>query len=162
MPDHIPFLSSTMQVLPEWIDYNNHLNMAYYHVLLDRGADEAFALMGMDAAYPETRGFTTYSAEFRIQYLRELHVGAKVRVGFQLLDADEKRFHFCQWLLHEDGWVSAVGEGIGLHIDQSGPRVAPFPADIAEKVAQLKAAHAAYERPDFVGRTIGLTPKPKA
>ena len=25
-----PFLSSPMEVRPEWIDYNGHLNMAYY------------------------------------------------------------------------------------------------------------------------------------
>ena len=31
-----PFVSSVMRVEPAWIDYNGHLNMAYYNVLLDR------------------------------------------------------------------------------------------------------------------------------
>ena len=35
-----PFVSSIMKVEPAWIDYNGHLNMAYYNVLFDRGADE--------------------------------------------------------------------------------------------------------------------------
>ena len=36
-----PFVSSVMRVEPGWIDYNGHLNMAYYHVLFDRAVDEA-------------------------------------------------------------------------------------------------------------------------
>ena len=28
-----PFVSSRMKVEPAWIDYNGHLNMAYYNVL---------------------------------------------------------------------------------------------------------------------------------
>ena len=157
MTANIPFLSSTMEIVPAWIDYNNHLNMAYYHVLLDRGADQAFALMGIDETYTATRGFTSYAAEYRLQYRRELHLGDTVRVGFQLLEVDDKRFHFCQWLLHQDGWVAAQGEGVGLHIDPNGPRVVPFPADIAAKVAALQAKHASHPIPDFVGRRIGLT-----
>ena len=30
-----PFVSSVMRVEPQWIDYNGHLNMAYYNVLFD-------------------------------------------------------------------------------------------------------------------------------
>ncbi|WP_373050732.1 thioesterase family protein [Thalassovita aquimarina] len=154
-----PFMSSLQEVLPEWIDYNGHLNMAYYNVLFDRGADEAFAQMGFGPEYAAERKMTTYSAEFHVRYLRELHEGDKVRVAFQLLDADDKRFHFCQWLYHEDGWLSATGEGLGLHIDMSGPRVAPYPQDVADKVAALKEAHAGLPVPDFVGKPIGIRRK---
>ena len=27
-----PFVSSTMRIEPAWIDYNGHMNMAYFHV----------------------------------------------------------------------------------------------------------------------------------
>ena len=46
-----PFLSSVMQIEPQWIDYNGHLNMAYYNVLFDRAGDEAFDLLGCGAGY---------------------------------------------------------------------------------------------------------------
>lgn len=151
-----PFLSSEMEVLPEWIDYNGHLNMAYYNVLFDRGVDEAFILMGFGPDYAATRKHTTYTADFRVRYLREIHVGNKVRVGFQLLDSDSKKFHFAQWLYHEDGWVSATGEGVTLHVDMSGPRVAPYPDDVAEKVQAMLDAHKDLPRPDFVGLPLGI------
>ena len=40
-----PFVSSVMRVEEAWIDYNGHLNMAYYNVLFDRAVDEAYELI---------------------------------------------------------------------------------------------------------------------
>src|SRR5690606_40814382 len=37
-----PFVSSTMRAEAHWIDYNGHLNAAYYNVFFDRAVDEAF------------------------------------------------------------------------------------------------------------------------
>jgi hypothetical protein len=31
-----PFVSSVMRIEPHWIDYNGHLNMAYYNVQMPR------------------------------------------------------------------------------------------------------------------------------
>ncbi len=51
-----PFVSSVMTVDPAWIDYNGHLNMAYYNVLIDRAVDEAFFLVGLGPDYARVRG----------------------------------------------------------------------------------------------------------
>ena len=51
-----PFVSSVMRVEPGWIDYNGHLNMAYYNVLFDRAVDEAFDLLGCGVAYAKADG----------------------------------------------------------------------------------------------------------
>lgn len=151
-----PFTSPQMRVLPEWIDYNGHLNMAYYNVLFDQGAESFFHVHFFGPEYRRDRGFTTFSAEFHVCYLRELHEGDAVFVTTQLLDFDAKRFHFYQELRHEDGWLSATGEGLGLHIDQSGPRVAAIPDDIRQKLDAVMGAHAALPRPDRAGRRIGI------
>lgn len=153
------FWSSWMDIQPEWIDYNGHLNMAYYSVLFDRSVDEAFLAMGLGPDYAKTRRHTTYSAEFHICYVRELHLGSRVRGSFQLVDHDEKRLHCYQELFHEDGWLAATGETLVLHIDMSGPKVAPFPPDVAEKVAAMRAAHAGLPRPGRAGRGIGIARK---
>ena len=154
-----PYLSRLMDIDPAWIDYNGHLNMAYYNVLFDHGVDEVWDALGFGPDYRETRGFSTFSAEFHICYLRELHLGSRVRASFQLLAHDEKRFHFYQELIHEDGWVSATGEGLALHIDMSGPRVAPMPADILANVSKLASEHATLPRPERVGRQMGIPGK---
>src|SRR5262249_11830482 len=67
-----PFVSSLMRVEPGWIDYNGHLNMAYYNVLFDRAVDEALELIGCGLDYVETRKQSCFTAEVHVRYLREL------------------------------------------------------------------------------------------
>jgi len=151
-----PFRSSIMTVKPEWIDYNGHLNMAYYNVLFDQAADEVYELLGFGPDYHAATGNTTYVAEFHLSYVRELHVNDPVTVTFHLVDHDAKRFHSYQEIWHQDGWLAATGEALTLHVDQSGPRVAPMSQGILDKVAALGAAHAALPRPARVGASIGI------
>ncbi|EDQ05308.1 L-carnitine dehydrogenase [Sulfitobacter indolifex] len=153
-----PFRSSEMKVLPEWIDFNGHLNMAYYNVLFDQGVDQAYAQIGFGPDYQRS-GCTTYVAEFHVCYLRELHEGDSVYTTLQLLDYDEKRFHSFQQLWHSDGWLAATGEGLTLHVDQSGPRVAPMPEAVLAKLDKMHRAHATLPKPTQAGRSIGIRPK---
>ena len=125
-----PFVSSVMKVEPAWIDYNGHLNMAYYNVLFDRAVDEVFELLGCGADYVK-KGFSTFTAEVHVRYLRELHAGDPVRVTFQLLDYDPKRMHYFEQLFHaEEGWVSATSENMSLHVDMAAKKAAPFPPEV--------------------------------
>ena len=108
-----PFTSSVMEVEPQWIDHNGHMNMAYYNVLFDRCADEAYALMGFGPDYIKTRGHSTFTAEFHICYVRELHLGAQVRCTFQLIAHDEKRFSHLSGAVAR-GWLAGRdGRGVG-------------------------------------------------
>ncbi len=154
-----PLVSRVQSIEEQWIDYNGHLNMAYYNVLFDRGADEAFEAMGMGPSYAAERRLTTYTAELHVCYVRELHLGDKVTVSFQMIDHDEKRFHTFQELHHVDGWLAATAEVLTLHVDMSGPKVAPFPPDVKEKVEAMQAAHAELPIPERVGRSIGIRRK---
>ena len=150
-----PTRSTPLTVRPEWIDFNGHLNMAYYSVLFDQAVDQLYPWIGFGPAYQRT-GFTTYVAEWHICYLRELHAGDEVVVDFRLIDYDAKRFHSYQELRHVDGWLAAVAEGLTLHVDQSGPRVAPMPEAILEQLGKLHDAQKDQPRPDRLGRTIGI------
>lgn len=149
------FRSAERRIKPDWLDYNGHMNMAYYAVLFDEAADELYPYIGFGPEYQKT-GFTTYTAEFHICYLRELHLNDRVTVTLQMLDFDEKRFHTYQEIWHEDGWCAATGESMGLHVDQSGPHVAPMPEHILEKLKSLRDAHAHLPTPDRAGRRIGI------
>ena len=154
-----PFVSSVMKVEPSWIDYNGHLNMAYYNVLFDRAVDEVFELLGCGADYLK-QGFSTFTAEAHVRYLRELHEGDPVRVTFQLLEYDNKRMHYFEQLFHaEEGWVSATSENMSLHIDMGSRKVAAFPPDIRERIATVIKAHSAVPRPEGIGRNVAMPSK---
>jgi acyl-CoA thioester hydrolase len=159
MPVPALFVSSPMDIEKDWIDYNGHLNMAYYNVLFDRCSDEAFEMMGMGPNYARDRRLTIYTAEVHVCYVQELHLDHKVKVSFQLIDHDEKRLRVYQEIRHVDGWLAATSEQLALHVDMSGPKVAPFPADVMAKVEALRAAHSLLPMPERAGRSIGIKRK---
>ena len=152
-----PFVSSVMRVEPQWIDYNGHLNMAYYNVLFDRAVDEAYELIGIGYDYLKTHNHSTFTAEAHVRYLREIHEGDPVRVELQLLDYDSKRIHYFETLKHaEQGWVSATSENMTLHVDMATKKVAPFRDKIMRSLAAMKAAHDRLPRPEGIGRRIAM------
>ncbi len=152
-----PFVSSVMAVEPGWIDYNGHLNMAYYNVLFDRAVDEVYELLGLGLDYVETTRHSTFTAEVHIRYLRELHAGDPVRVTFQLLGFDAKRLHYFEALTHaEEGWLSATSENMALHVGMDAKKTAAFPDKIAKLLAAMKAAHAHLPVPEGAGRRIAM------
>jgi acyl-CoA thioester hydrolase len=149
-----------MTVRPEWIDYNGHLNMAYYNVLFDKGVDEAFAVFGMGPDYVRTYQASFFTLEAHVTYLREIHEGDAVRVTFQLLDYDAKRTHFVQQLIHDaEGFVSATSEQMSLHVDMASKRSTPYPADVFAHIRAMHEAHAHLPCPPQVGHVIGIPRK---
>ena len=155
-----PFVSSLMRVEPQWIDYNGHLNMAYYNVLFDRAVDEAYEAIGIGLSYLKTTNHSTFTAEAHVRYLREIHEGDPVRVTFHLLDFDAKRIHYFEQLFHADeGFLSATSENMTLHVDMAAKKVAAFPDAIMQRLAAMKAAHAALPVPEGIGRRIAMPGK---
>lgn len=159
MTNPAPFMSPPSAIRKEWIDYNGHLNMAYYNVLFDHSIDALFEAVGMGLDYAQTRRMTTYAAEAHICYVRELHLGHTVQCGIRILDYDGKRLHVFQEMRHEDGWLAATSETLTLHVDMNGPKVVPFPPDVLAKIEAMAAAHAALPRPERAGRAIGIRRK---
>ncbi len=155
-----PFVSSRMIIEPLWIDYNGHLNMAYYNVLFDRAVDEAFGLCGLGPDYVQERQHSFFLVESRIRYRRELTLGDPVRVTLQLIDFDDKRLHYVMEIRHAtDGWLAAACENLSLNIAMATRRAAAFPPDILANLAILKAAHADLPRPDMLGAGVSMGAK---
>ena len=154
------FLSSVMQIEPSWIDYNGHLNMAYYNVMFDRAIDELWLQLGIGPGYMKERNGSTFSAECHVRYLREIHVGDPVQVSILLVAADEKRLHTFEELRHAtEGWLSATSENMTIHIDMTARKTAPFPSDIRARVGALANAHSTIARPEAIGRRITMPAK---
>jgi acyl-CoA thioester hydrolase len=152
-----PFLASIMQIEPQWIDYNGHLNMAYYNVMFDRAIDELWLRFGIGPGYMKTRNGSTFTAECHVRYLREIHLGDPVQVSILLVAADEKRLHTFEELRHAtEGWLSATSENMTIHIDMTARKTAPFPPDIRARIEAVANAHRTIPRPEGIGRKIAM------
>jgi acyl-CoA thioester hydrolase len=155
-----PFVTTIMHVEPQWIDYNGHLNMAYYNVMFDRGIDQMWLELGIGPQYMKERNCSTFTAEAHVRYLREIHLGDPVQVAVYILEADEKRIHTFEELRHAtEGWISATSENITLHVDMSIRKTAPFPPDVAARIHTVQQAHGAVPRPEGIGRRITMPAK---
>lgn len=157
-----PFLSSVMQIEPQWIDYNGHLNMAYYNVLFDRAVDELWLKLGIGPGYMRARKGSTFTAECHVRYVREIQLGDPAQVSILLVAADDKRIHTFKELRHAtEGWLSATSENMTLHMDMTARKVAPFPSDISARIQALAGAHEPVARSNAIGRSIAMPVKKK-
>ena len=155
-----PFLAAVMQIEPQWIDYNGHLNMAYYNVMFDRAIDQLWLQLGIGPGYMKERHGSTFTAECHVRYLREIHLGDPVQVSILLVGADEKRLHTFEEMRHAgEGWLSATSENMTIHIDMAARKTAPFPPDIRARIEAVAKAHAAAPRPEGIGRRIAMPSK---
>ena len=155
-----PFDRFRGEVLPEWIDYNGHMNLAYYTVLFDQATDLLFDELGLGLDYRRDRRLGTFVAETHNLYERELLVGARVRVATQIIALDAKRLHLGHEMFALDGpnarQRTAVQELMFLHVDLDARRVCPFPPDMYERVAKAASAHAGLPCPAWSGRRIAM------
>jgi len=151
MSPQTPFTSSTMTVVPEWIDYNGHMNVAYYVVLFDRCIDELFT---------KRENSSTFTMEGHITYQRELPVDAPVKMTLRIVDYDQKRLHIYLEMFHaEEGFLSATWEQLTLHVDMNAKRASVFPDAVLEKIDQMYQAHSNLPPDSHIGRIIGIRRK---
>jgi len=55
-PSQAPLEFSDQQVLPEWIDFNGHMNVAYYVMAFDHGVDGLTSYLDIGPEGIEARG----------------------------------------------------------------------------------------------------------
>jgi acyl-CoA thioester hydrolase len=155
-----PFVSSVMRIQPQWIDFNGHLNMAYYIVFFDQGVDELYQLLGLGPNYLKAHAHSTMVAEMHVRYLREVHESTPLRVRCQLLAYDAKRIHLFEELVHAtEGWVSATCETMTLHVNMTTKKVGPWPDNIVAALARMQEAHAQLPVPESAGRKVAMPEK---
>ena len=160
MPSPKPYTGKMQTVEDQWTDYNGHLNMAYYAVLFDRGAEELFESFGLGADYFKTTNCTTFTLETHTTYANELHAGDEVRIETQIIGADQKRVHYVQQMFRGDtSYLACVLEVMLSHVDMTAKRTSPFPDHIQAKINEMAALHKPLPLPPQVGHVIALPPK---
>ena len=142
-------------VLPEWIDVNGHMNVAYYVLAFDLAIDALWDRIGITEAYiRETRG-STFAVESHVTYQRELKEAEPYVVTMQLLAYDAKRIHHFQRMYHaERRELSATAEWLSLHVDLRRRKVSPWAPQILQELESIADSQALSEAPEEVGKRM--------
>jgi acyl-CoA thioester hydrolase len=155
-----PLVVHREAVKPEWIDYNGHMNVAFYVLAFDHATDALFDLLGVTETYRNRTGFSTFALEAHIVYKREVAAGDPLRFEVQLLDFDGRFFHYINKMYHDrENWLAASCEWISCGVDLTTRKPAPMPPEIAATFEALAAAQRGMPRPPEAGRVIGIKRK---
>ena len=147
-------------VLPEWIDVNDHMNVAYYVLAFDRGVDSLWDRFGITAEHIREMQSSTFAVESHVVYRRELKRDEPFIVTAQILAFDEKRIHQFQRLYHgESRFLAATAEWMNLHVDLASRRVAPWPPAILDDIRTVAAEQGHWPYPEEAGRQMRV-PQP--
>ncbi len=126
------------RVLPEWIDINDHMNVAYYLLAFDQAVDALWDRFGLTEDYVREHSSSTIAVESHVTWQREIVEGADYVVTSQILAYDDKRIHQFQRMYHADeGFLAATCEWMNLHFDTRIRRVAAWPDEIRASIADF-------------------------
>jgi acyl-CoA thioester hydrolase len=147
-------------VLPEWVDWNGHMNVAFFVKAFDQASGAFMRNIGLGRPYVDNKLGMTFVLEMHITYDRELREAAPMLFKTQLLDCDAKRVHLFHEMYHADeGYLAATNETIVMNIDYATRKSGPFPAQAAERLAQVWAEHSKLPKHPKAGRLMGLRKK---
>lgn len=155
-----PIRTASRTVPPEWIDYNGHMNVAYYTLAFDKAMDEVLERLGIGPSFVTEAGMGPMALATQIHYLAELVEGEEFACDFQLLDADAKRIHsFLTMRKTATGEPAATYETLTANVDLAARRSAAYPDWAQRRIRRLLEAHARLPRPPQAGAGIGIRRK---
>jgi acyl-CoA thioester hydrolase len=149
MPDlgQAPFAAYSTRVREEWLDYNGHMNDAFYAVVFGQATEVFLDALGLGEEYHAATRCTTYTAESHIRYLKEAVGGEPLQVMTLLVDAGPKKIRLHHSLRDGSGDEIATGELLYLHVNQKSGRVEPMSPDRQALLSSVLATHARCARP---------------
>ena len=120
-------LLTTQKIIKEWTDYNNHMNLSYYILVFDMGAEVFLSKFQMGEHSAKTTKKSTMVVETHTTYNNEVKEGEEVDVFISHLDHDKKRIHY-KLEMYKKGTdiLSATTEVLSLYIDLNLRKVAEF------------------------------------
>ena len=123
----LPYVHDSIKVAQEMCDHNGHMNVNYYYRLFDSTYTSFYINeLGFGDEYLKS-GFSTFTLEDNIRYLKEFTLDEEVYPSFILYKANKKLLHFVGILQNKDSELAAIFETILGHIDLNKRKIVDFP-----------------------------------
>lgn len=145
------------KVLREWIDINQHMNVAYYVLAFDEAVDSLWEQFGITVDHVNVHNSSTFAVESHITWQREMLLDDPYVITTQLLAYDDKRIHqFMRMYRAGDNALAATAEWLNLHVDLSLRKVAPWPDRIRDRIAEFAASQPQSAWPQEAGKQMRI------
>ena len=157
-PYSTPIILPEQEVLNEWLDYNGHMNVAYYTLAFDKSLDiflEDLLGIGESHAYKNNQGPFVVQAHYH--YLNEMSLNEEFNVRLLVVDCDQKRMHLCLDIFSKkQKQVIAVAEKVLINVNLNLRKVEHYPVWAYERLIKIKKTHEIASFPDVLGKKISL------
>ena len=119
---------SSQKIIKDWIDYNDHMNVAYYLLIFDKfGADNLNRMFKMGEESAKSTGMSTMIVETNITYNQELKLGDEVDINLLYFDHDKKRLQYkIEMINKKEGYLASTFEALALYVNLNTRKVSEF------------------------------------
>ena len=140
-----------------WVDYNGHMNVAYYVLAFDHATDATLDRLGVGEAYRRETGCSVFVGEMHVSYLQEVLEGDELHIVTRPLATDAKRLVlFHEMTCPRLAQAVASNEVLCVHVDLGLRRASPWPEGCAAALRRAVAEEAHFPVPARSGRAIRL------
>jgi len=145
----LPYKAKVIIVSDEMCDHNGHMNVNYYYKLFDSVYTAMYyENLGFDDEYLAS-GFSTFTLEDSIRYLKEFKLGDQVYPSFYLANVNKKLLHFVGVLQNEKNELSAIFETVLAHMDLNARKVTEFSDKKLNKLLEYRSLNELTEDLSF-------------
>jgi len=128
----------TGKVIPEWTDYNGHMNLAFYIHLFDSAWEVMLEKFNIGEKSAKFEKRTTFAVESHTTYDMEVKVGDEVDLSLLFLDIDNKRLVYKLEMMHKkEKYLASTTEVCSLYVDLNTRKVTEF--EDGKSLSPLKA-----------------------
>lgn len=157
----VPFVMAQRKVKSDWIDYNGHMNVAYYTLAFDKSLDEFFEnTLGLGPSYVSSSETGPYSLQAQYHYLDELLEGEGFCVRIFVKDVNKKCIHIVMEMVSsEKNIVAAVCEQVLVNVDLKTRKSVEYPDWAQDRLKGIRNSFKDIPFPNQTGASIGLRKK---
>ena len=126
----MPVYLKSQNIIKEWVDYNNHLNMAYYVLIFDQALEVILEKFKMGAKSAKTEKRSTMVVETNTKYINEVQEGIEIDIFLTFFDHDKKRLHLKMEMVEKKTKkISASIEWLSLYVNLETRKVTEFESE---------------------------------
>lgn len=160
-PYTVPFEMSEQIVKSDWIDYNGHMNVAYYTLAFDLSLDEFFEnVLGLGPSYVSRSKSGPYSLQAQYHYLDELLEGERFFVKVYVRDSNNKCVHIVMEMYNsKEASLAATCEQVLINVNLETRKSLEYPEWAKLRLKNINKSFEGVQFPVQTGAKIGLRRK---
>ena len=155
-PYESPVKLPKKRVLKSWIDYNGHMNVAFYTMAIDKSLDIFLEkTLGLGETHAKLNGQGPFVVQANFHYLNEMKYNDSFFVQASLIDYDLKKMHLCLEIISQkDDMIMAISEQLMLNVNLLKRKTEVYPDWALKRLKLMKNNHKNIKLPQNLGRKI--------